>query len=201
MSEKMALSEIERRIYTFFTEDGLIDLAIGLVIFGFGGLLYLDLPAFTGILGVVPLGLWYMGKRFITVPRIGIIRPGHEVKSKLKGFLVTMLIVGAGVLPLFFLMSAGGQSSGYSALLLFALLLAVAISALGLVLRVNRLYYYAVILFFCMSVGALFNGAAGDLDTYVLAVMAAGIIILLSGSGVMFRFLKRYPVVKGEACS
>ncbi len=198
MSEEQAMKEVESRIYAFFTEDGLIDLAIGLVILGFGALLFLDLTVFTGILGLAPLVLWYLGKRFITIPRVGIIRPGQGMERKMKGFFITMVIVGAGILPLFLLMRVGGQASASLTLLLFALLLAVAISALGLVLRVSRFYFYAVFLFWAMSLGSVFNGHVAGTDLFVLSVIVAGIFIVLSGAVVMFRFLKKYPVVKSE---
>ena len=199
MSEREAMKEIENGIYAFFTEDGLIDLAIGLVILGFGALLFLDFPVFTGILGLGPLVLWYLGKRFITAPRVGIILPGQSIERKMKGFYTAMLIVGAGLLPLFLLMRVGGQVSTGQPLVLFALLLALAIIVLGLVLRVGRLYIYAVLLFVAMSTGAVFNVQVSDTDLFVLSVIMSGTTITLSGAVVMFRFLQKYPVVKSEA--
>jgi hypothetical protein len=198
MSERVNMKEIERGMYAFFTEDGLIDLAIGLVILGFGSLLFLDLPVFTGILGLAPLGLWYLGKRVITIPRVGIIRPGQVMERKMKGFFLSMLIVGAGVLPLFLLMKVGGQASASHTLVLFAMFLAVAISSLGLILRVTRFYFYAVFLFWAMSIGSVFSVHVAGTDLFVLSVIVAGIFIVLSGAVVLFRFLQKYPVVKSE---
>jgi len=196
MSVKRPMKEIETGIYAYFTEDGLIDLAVGLVILGFGGLLFLDLPVFTGVLGVVPLGLWYLGKRCITAPRIGVIRPGQTIERKLKGFLLTMVIVGGGVLPLFLLMRSGGQSSSEYSLLLFAMILAVGLSSLGLALKVNRLYIYAIALFFAMANGSVFNRAVAGSDLFVLSVIVTGVIITLAGILILIRFMLRYPVVK-----
>lgn len=200
MSEKLVMKDIERRVYMFYTEDGLIDLAIGLVILGFGGLLFLDFSGFTGVLGLVPVGLWYLGKRVITMPRIGIIQPDKAMGRRLAGFLSTMVVIGAGVGVMAFLLAGtGSQLSDGHPLMMFALVLSLAISALGLVMKVGRLYFYAILVFLAFSIGEGVNGMVEGPDFFLLSVICTGIIILLTGTGVLFRFLQKYPVVNGEA--
>ena len=200
MSEKLVMKDIERRVYMFYTEDGLIDLAIGLVILGFGGLLFLDFSGFTGVLGLVPVGLWYLGKRVITLPRIGTIQPDKAMGKRLAGFLSTMVVIGAAVGVMAFLLAESpSQLSDGHPLMMFALVLSLAISALGLVMKVARLYFYAILVFLALSIGEGVNGMVEGPDFFVLSVICTGIIILLTGTGVLFRFLQKYPVVNGEA--
>jgi len=197
MSEKTVMKDINRRIFLFYTEDGLIDLAIGLVLFGFGGLLFLDMPGYIGVLGLLAVGLWYLGKRRITMPRIGTIRLRQAEKEKLAGFFITMILLGSGVLATL-LTRTGGLKSGTLPLLMFALVLALGISALGFILKAHRLYIYAILVFSALSGGNVLNRAVGSTDLFILFVMVAGLIILAAGSVVLSRFLRKYPKVTEE---
>lgn len=198
MSEKSELKNASRMIFLFYTEDGLIDLAIGLVIFGFGGLLILDMPGFVGVLGLVSIGLWYLGKRFICMPRTGIIRLEQAMQKKLTGFFVVMIILGIGVLSMLFT-RLGSLKPGGHPLMMLALVLALGISVLGLIMKVNRLYFYAILIFAAFSGGAVMNGLVEGSDVFILSVIGTGLIILAAGTVVLARFIRKYPIVEEEA--
>jgi len=200
MSDKVVMRDLERRIYLFYTEDGLLEASVGLVIAGFAALLFFGLPMFTGILGLVPLLIWYIGKRFITEPRTGIIRPGRRIERKLKGFFLTMAILGMGILFLFLVMRTAGPLSGAQTLVMFALVLSLGISTLGLVMQESRFYVHALVVFILFTFGALLNPLVVTVDTFLLGVFLSGSAILVCGMAILFRFLKRYPVV-GEGIS
>jgi len=199
MTTNLNMEKIRKEVYLSYTEDGLIDLSIGLVIFGFGALLLADAPWMVGALGMLPLIILYLGKRILTVPRIGSLQPAMSVKRKLTGFLSSMFATGLGVLALFVLTSRSGGDllSGHS-LALFGLVLAFGISALGLVLKTNRLYIYAFLVFVAMAAGELLQGTITIFDTFLVAVIGAGAVILISGIIVLVRFMLKYPVVELE---
>ena len=184
MSEKLNLNEIRRQVYLSYSEDGLIDLAIGLVIFGFGALLMVDVPWMVGVLGGIPLLIWYLGKRYLTVPRIGTIQPGRVMKKRFVGFSVFMIAAGLGVLALFILVAvSGGNLLADHPLALFGLVLALGISALGLVMKTNRLHLYAFLVFASMAVGEILNKSIEVVDVYLLSVIIAGGVIILGLTG------------------
>jgi hypothetical protein len=193
------MEKIRREVYLSYTQDGLIDLSIGLVIFGFGALLLVDAAWMVGALGMLPLIILYLGKRIFTVPRIGSLKPAMSVKRKLTGFLAFLIATGLGVLALFVFAdrSGGNLLSGHS-LALFGLVLAFGISALGLVLKNNRLYVYAFLVFVAMAAGEWLQGTITIFDTFLVAVIGAGAVILVSGIIVLVRFMQIYPVVKLE---
>ena len=58
MSESINLKGIKRQVYLYYSEDGLADVAVGLMIFGFGVLLLVDLPAMVGLLGLISFLVW-----------------------------------------------------------------------------------------------------------------------------------------------
>ena len=80
MTNKLNIDNIHREVYRSYSEDGLIDLSIGLMVFGFGSLLMIGTPWLVGALGVIPLLTWYLGKRYLTIPRIGTFQPSKTMR-------------------------------------------------------------------------------------------------------------------------
>jgi hypothetical protein len=212
MSEKINLNEIKRQVYLYYSEDGLVDLAIGIVIFGFGALLLVDQPAFVGVLGSIPLLVWYLGKHYLTMPRMGSIQPSTAMKKRFSGFFTMIVIIGIGLFVLYLLSWGSGMrlNAGDSLpltsyilalaiaapLSLFGFVLALAISAIGLMMKTNRYYIYGLLVFIAMSLGEFLNRTVESIDVFLLAVIIAGVLIIISGIIVLSRFLAKYPVVR-----
>ena len=196
MSEQLNLKEIRRQVYLSYTEDGLIDLSIGLLILGFAAMLMADLPWMVGLLGGIPLLIWYGGKRSLTLPRIGSIQPGKEMKDQFKGYTIALLIAGLGVLVFFILLASSGRSIlADHPLALFGLVLALGISALAILTKAYRLYLYAALVFAAMTIGEILNRSIETLDMFLLLVFIAGAVIIIAGIIVLSTFLRKYPIV------
>lgn len=200
MAEELNYTEYKRQIYLFYSEDGLADLAVGLMILGFGILLQLGQPALVGTLGILAYLTWMIGKNRLVIPRVGSIQPGPELSSRFLGFLTTLLLMGAGILAFFLInRSTGNSFSASHPLALLGLVVGLAISTLGLMLRAGRFYFYGCLVFLAMALGELLGATASIPDPFLLAVIAAGTLILIAGSVVLARFLKKYPVPEMEA--
>lgn len=199
MSENFNIKEIKRQIYLYYSEDGLADVAIGLVIFGFGTLLLVDIPAMIGLLGLIPFLVWYFGKQSLVIPRVGSIQLDQEMKKRFSGFAINLVIIGVGVFLLYLISGKSGTSllSDYS-LALFGLVLALAISSLGYVLQTNRMYAYALLVFLAMAIGEILGRSIIAVDPFIISVILAGGIILFTGIIVMAKFLNKYPVIRME---
>jgi len=196
MSESINLKEVKRQIYLFYSEDGLADLAIGLMIFGFGIFLLVDLSALVGLLGFLPFLVWYLGKEYLVIPRVGSIQPDQEMKKRFVGFFINMVLIGSGVFALYLLNRKSGVSFfGQHPLMLFGLALGLAISSLGMVMKTSRFYLYGLLVFAAMAIGELLSGSVTAVDPYLIAVISAGGIILVAGSIVLARFLNKYSIV------
>ena len=200
MNERINLQEIRTQIYLYYTEDGLADIALGLVILGFGLLLQLEMPAFVGTLGLAPLLLWYLGKEGLVIPRVGSIQPGQAMKKRFLGFFISLVIIGAGVFLLFLFGRGSGESffSTYS-LSLFGLVLALGISSLGLLMNASRFYFYGALVFLAAAGGEFLQGTSSSYDPFLIAMISAGFIILMIGMILLVRFLKEYPIRKQES--
>jgi len=199
MNNEMKLQEIKRQVYLYYTEDGLADVSLGLVILGFGLLLLWDLPAFVGILGLIPLVVWYLGKSSLVVPRVGSIQPGQSIKKRFLRFFLNVCLTGIGVLVLFMLARGSGESllSTYS-LSVFGFVLALGISSLGLLINAVRFYYYGVLVFLAMAGGDFLLSSISTFDPFLAGVISAGSIILAVGMVYLIRFLNKYPVIGRE---
>ncbi len=199
MSENIDLKKVRQQVYLFYSEDGLADLAIGLMILGFGVFLLVDLPALVGLLGLLPFLVWYLGKLSLVVPRVGSIQPDKEMKKSFRGFFINLCLIGLGVFTLYLLNRRTGESFlTKHPLTLFGFVLALAISSLGMILKTNRFYLYGLLVFAAMAVGELLGSSITAVDPFLLSVISAGGIILLAGFFVLARFLNKYPVVSLE---
>ena len=199
MNEKMSLQEIKRQVYLYYSEDGLADISLGLVVLGFGLLLLMDLPAFVGALGLIPILIWYLGKGSLVVPRVGSIQPGPALKKRFLGFFINLCFVGIGVFILFLLGRGSGESffSRYS-LSLFGFVLALGISSLGFLMNAVRFYYYGILVFAAMAVGEYLKSSITAVDPFLVGVISAGSIILAAGLILLIRFLSKFPVISLE---
>ena len=90
MSLELDMNEIERRVYMIYNEDGLVDIALGLVFLGWGALLAGGPPFLTPLLGPMALGIWYFGKRMVTIPRVGLIEPGPKMAYRKRNLAPAM---------------------------------------------------------------------------------------------------------------
>ena len=163
-------------------------------------LLVVELPFLIIMLGPIALALWYLGKRFITIPRTGIIEPGQKMGNRLKNLTVSLLALGvialAGVL--LGVMGGGAPLANY-ALGIIGLVCSAGICLAAYLLDANRLYVYAALLFVAFAGGEALAEIVTSFDAFALAVILAGALILLSGLVVLVRFLRKYRLPEKDA--
>jgi hypothetical protein len=102
MSTQLNLKEIERRAFRSTYQDGLWDLYFGLIVICVSFFIYRPASGYSPMniilmtcTMVVAYGLFWAGKKFITLPRMGQVRFGEQRKKRRR----TMIIVlGALVL-------------------------------------------------------------------------------------------------------
>ena len=200
MSYELDMKEIERQVYLSYTEDGLIDIAIGVVIAAWGLMLTQEPNGLIGLLGLLGLGIWYMGKRLITIPRIGIIEPSQKMERRLTNMAVFLVVLGLLVFVGILVMRSIGvvEFNNYT-LAILGLVLAGGVAVLAFLLNAPRIYVYAVIIFVSFAGGEILAQYITSVDAFALAVMAGGGLILIAGITVLIRFLRKYPRPQMEA--
>jgi hypothetical protein len=100
MSIQFNLKEIERRAFRSTYQDGLWDLYYGLIVICLSIFVYRPATGYSPVNIVLMLcmlavayGLFWAGKKYITLPRIGKVRFGEQRKRRKR----TMIIVLCGV--------------------------------------------------------------------------------------------------------
>ena len=194
MAEQINLKKIERKAYTSYHQDGLIDVFAGFLILSFGVWLILDMAWMGWILWFVAVSAYAAAKRVFTIPRIGFVKfAPHRVKvlvaiavivfslSALLGVVAFMQVLGGGT-PIWLLFAIENH------MLVFGVSVATSFCVVGYTFRIRRLYAYALL--------TLIMFVAGHFLYFPLYyyVILLGTLILLFGLAMLIRFARRYPV-------
>jgi hypothetical protein len=144
---------------------------------------------------VLLMPFWALGKKLITVPRLGYVEFSPERRASERGWMRHLLILGvmAFVLGvgLYIATTSGGMADSFGEVrlgyVLFGGLIALGLAAAGLMAGLPRLTAYAAVVLAATGIGYV---TGLELEDYVLA---SGLVILAMGMAVFVRFLKRHP--------
>jgi len=188
MSENLSLKDAERRAWTLYYEDGLWDIFFGLLFLGGGlreltGSLWFYLLVLAGVLAFI------LGRKYITIPRVGVIKFGPERESRRRVLLVIILVAVLMTFVLLLLPALGIVVPGALAGLVFAAVVPFIFVTMAYLMDFRRLYGYAVLVAIFMILTEVVSLEAG-----AWAQAAAGMIALIVGLWHLLHFLRAYPL-------
>lgn len=205
MTEQISLKEIERKAYRSTFEDGLFDITWGIIILGIGYFsviknLGIPKPINFLLIPLLAISLFFLGKKFITVPRMGAVKFGTKRKTAKKKILIT----GALLLPiqvlLIILVKTGNfpreildQSSQLLPPLVYCLILIIIFAVIAYQIDFPRLFYIGIL--FCASIitaELLFPRIGQPLDG-IIPFTVSGLAVLSFGFFLLIRFIRNYP--------
>ena len=201
MVQQIDLKARERRAFRSTFQDGLWDIYLGLVFLAFGfGPIY-DWLGFSKTANMVfqlsyimvAFLLFYLGKRYVTVPRLGRAKFGPARKRKI---IKTRLVLGASVLlglAIWALFASGNDLGPNLVLMIFAVNILVVFSAMAYFLDFERLYIYAVLYALSLPLGSVL----GLRDEAVVFWVTAGATVIV-GIVLFVRFIGEYSVPATE---
>jgi len=202
MNEKMDLKKIEKQTYRFTFTDGLTDMVYGslLIFIAIAPILREILyPSYILFLILPPSLIIILGKIFITVPRIGIVKFNqNRTKSRNKiGLLIAILLpITVVIVVLTFLGVYNIRVGGYIVPVgggLFALIL---LSNIAYIMDYPHFYLYAVSIGLGIPLATLLKPIFGDPLHYLISFGISGTLILLYGIITLIKFIKKYPIPK-----
>jgi 4-amino-4-deoxy-L-arabinose transferase-like glycosyltransferase len=204
MNEKIDLKKVEKQTYQFTFTDGLYDMAYGslLIFIAIAPILREILYPSYIIFLILPASLiLILGKRFVTVPRIGIVKFNqNRTKSRNKiGLLIAILFPITVVMVVltffgFFNIKVGGYIVPVGAGL-FALIL---LSLIAYIMDYSHFYLYAVSIGLGIPLAELLEPIFGEPLDYIISFGISGILILVYGIITFVKFIKKYPIPKGR---
>ncbi|MFH1851824.1 MAG: hypothetical protein ABIA75_05730 [Candidatus Neomarinimicrobiota bacterium] len=191
------LTSIERQAYLAYHEDGLLDIFGGLIMLFFGVFMWTQMIHLAAVSWMVWLA-YLPAKQKLTFPRIGYAN--YAPSQKAKQIMLGTVSFGVGLLFFIFTITRffnlpPWEFYQHYQLLLIGLALG-GISACGAyMLHINRYYWYALLI----AVG--FGSANFNPVNLPVTLLTMGIIIIISGSIILTRFINRYPVnSEARAC-
>ena len=206
------LKALERRVWRSSFEDGLWDLVIGIMALGFAVIpLINDMihSDFWSSFAWLPVNLaallfLFLGKRYITMPRMGRVRSSPQRRRKLSilawvNVIVLSLAAIAGAVA-----SIGGGETlfGIYPFLMGLIVLAI-FSFCAYLLKVPRFYVYGLLLVLAPTTGELLWMRRWPLVSahhgYPVTFGLAASIIILTGIVLLIRFIKATPVPVRES--
>jgi hypothetical protein len=191
---QIRLKEIERKAYTSYYNDGLLEIFLGGAILFIGIALSLDAAYLFGIVPAIVFASWAGAKRMITVPRIGHVKFGPQRLSRMAKekrfftiyFSITV-VAGFVVFLLVTLRTAEARRIfGAYPLAPIGIIGAIALAFLAYWKQIQRIYLYAVLL-----PAALFGAPHFGIKEphYMIGL---GSVILAAGIVLLIRFLRTY---------
>ncbi len=189
------LKELERKAYTSYYNDGLLEIFLGATVVLMGIAIFFDVAYLFGVIPVLALTSWAGAKRALTVPRIGLVRFGAERRLRIEReklfFTIYFTITVVAGIVLFVIVSrsmdAARRVLGGYPLAPIGVLGALSLVFLGYWKQIRRLHLYAL-----LTLAAVFGAPhLGVEPPYYM--MGLGIVILVIGVVLLFRFLGKYP--------
>ena len=193
------LKKLERKAYTSYYNDGLLEIFLGGATFLMGIALLFDYAYLFGIISILTLTSWAGAKKMVTVPRIGIVMFGPERRERLARekrfftiyFTITLIIGIAAFIYFTRSMVTARRIFGAYPLAPIGVLGAIALVFLGYWKQIRRLHLYALIV-----LAAVFGGPELGIEP-PRYMMGLGAVFLVIGIVLLARFLSLYPKPEG----
>lgn len=193
------LKEIEKKSFIkSHHEDGLMDIFLGIIFFSWAINIFINndyLYLIILLLGLVAFGIT---KKRVVQPRIGVVKFGKQRKK--STFRVTLILVLSAIfgLVMVFLPKLGLISKNVPVIaIILPLNILVVFGLMAYFLNYDRLYWYSILLAASFETFFLMKEFLKVQDGAYI-IMASSLLIIVVGIVLFVKFLKRYPLPKGN---
>lgn len=205
------IKEIEKKAWISTFQDGLWDIYFGLIIMGIGfswlgG--FFGLPETVNVLvtligwDIGVLLVFFLGKKYITRPRMGFVKFGQirKKRNKLLGLFIGLMVVFTLITFIFTMLGIFQlQIPGFMVMLLIGLLfITLPFSIIAYFLQLKRLYIYALLGGFGLFISELLVPIIGAPYHDIITFGGIGLVITITGLTIFLKFLQKYPLKKEE---
>ncbi|MCP4581793.1 MAG: hypothetical protein GY839_09245 [candidate division Zixibacteria bacterium] len=198
MESKLDLKEIESKVKRAGDNDGLLEIWIGFVLislvllfrffdtFYFRNLLILPIPIIVGAI------IKYLGKKYVTEPRLGIVKQRIKYKSFRSHFISFLCFAGVYV-PLRLLFHNFFVSHREWSWHIYAAIIVVGSFVVAYRMRLKRYCFYGLIFAApFLSLGITQQANILSINKFLPFFISSGIFIII-GLIMLKRFITKYP--------
>jgi hypothetical protein len=210
MMENISLKELEKMAYRSTFQDGIWDVFLGIMLLNMAISVLLTTMGFTllqSALGLavisIPLttfglAFFILGKKYITVPRMGYVEFGPKRKRNLRKSILVLSLSAILGLVVFILTTSSKipydlRSKFPVVFIIFALNVIVVFSLLAYFFDFERLYIYAFLYAVPFVIGKHLQQITGSRYMLTTLLFISSSIMIAVGLIFFIRFLKKYP--------
>ncbi|MFX1557307.1 MAG: hypothetical protein ACFFC9_08635 [Promethearchaeota archaeon] len=205
---------MEKKAWRSTFQDGIWDIFFGLIFLGFGvaGLsplfdfpenLYFDLGTLIILIpwNTATVFILYLGKKFITIPRLGFVKFGTR-RKKTRKVIIIFLIINVVFAFLLLILSIIGTfnliqlNPLLDSLIIGLLIITLPLSIFGFFLDFYRLIFYSLFAGLGFSLSELFYPITGEPFDIVASFSLIGFTIIIIGLIYLMKFFQKYPLSK-----
>jgi len=210
ITEKIDLKEIEKKSWRSTLEDGILDIYFGILVLGIGMGMSLSpvLPnPFDYFVTFIFIGIglifFLSAKKFITKPRLGVVKFGFKRKGRKLKTLIVLSINLIILLVLYIIRFTNPELSlefpGYlDGLFLGLLFITAPVCFAAYFIQYPRFYFIGLLVgisFFLSDIFSIF--IPEPFDTLIVFSLISGLIIIM-GVLLLIKFIRKYPLHKEE---
>jgi hypothetical protein len=191
-----SLKEIERRAYRSTFSDGVYDIQFGLIFLIFALIAVFEVNGISRFVGyallLLALVIPWLGKRYITIPRMGQVEFGRKRKKRKLIVWIAAAVVAVLILPLAIMIIKENQWSAIGWRLV-AMIVAPLFVLAVYTTDFPRLYLYAALLFFGLVSAEFLHSLVGIPLNAVISFGVPGVVITGGGIALLVKFIKTHP--------
>lgn len=205
MNKKTNLREVEKKTYTSYHQDGLLDIFVAVYVLSFAsGILLMTVADFStwfvipAIFPAIMVPIWVSAKKKVTMPRIGYVKFGVRGSNKLIAVLLGLMVAGLGTFMVFSFASSQGWALTVRNLIVTNGMIIIGVSAAAIsslfayTMGLKRLYAYGLLAL------ALFLTGHFITFPFEYILLTIGFAVLINGFVLLVRFIRKYPLTQGE---
>ena len=208
MTESIDIKKLEKKAWKSEFQDGIWDIYFGWLFLGLAIAPFGDTFGLPGDVGSMIIILCWniiavlfltLGKKFITIPRIGFVKFGakrKKMKKRLLAFLIfnmilAFLLLFVNISGFFAALNIGSLTEP---LVVGLLLITVPLSILAYFLEFHRLYVYAILFGLGFFFSELLYPLVGSPLDLFLSLGFIGFAVFSIGLVFFVQFLRKYPL-------
>ena len=210
ITEKIDLKEIEKRTWRSTFEDGILDIYFGILVLGLGLGMTLSSILPNPIDNFIPfifigIGLVFFltAKKYITQPRLGVVKFGLKRKGRKLKTLIILSINSILLLILYLIRFFNPELSlefpGYlEGLIIGLLFITLPVCFAAYFIQYPRFYFIGLLVGLSFFLSDLFSIFIPEpFDTLIVFSIVSGAIIAM-GLISLIKFIRKYPLSKEE---
>lgn len=208
MTQNIDLKQLERKMYKSASfQDGLIDIFMGFVLLAnsFGPLfnsIGIPVPWNFFILSAPAWLIFLYVKKYITTPRLGVVKFGSKRKSRRKKLIIANIfavIITTGCVILTLTSNLSVSINKYVDIILIGLIsFVIPIGIIAYFLEFYRMFIFGILILFAWILKAFINKRIEPPFDWIITFGSVGIIFMVVGLVLLIRFLKKYPAQLNE---